>query len=221
MSEKLIYENRLATPEDIISFHLEGNAQITFENGRMRLKNALDEALGQKANFVLWCDRDFPENLRICWDFWPVEEPGLCILFFCAKGRRGEDLFSPSLTPRAGEYESYHHGDINAYHISYFRRKWEEERSFHTCNLRKSYGFYLTAMGADPIPSVEDAKPPYHMEVVKNRNEIQFSINSLPVLHWRDESCGPVLGSGKIGFRQMAPLCAEYSNLKVYQLEEP
>lgn len=219
MKQTLIYENPLSKQEDIFAFLLEGSAVISFENQRMRLKNGMDESLGQKANFVLWCDREFSENICIQWDFWPMEEPGLCILFFAAKGRKGEDLFSPSLNPRAGEYESYHHGDINAYHISYFRRKWENERSFHTCNLRKSYGFRLAATGADPIPSVVDAKPPYHMEVVKYQEKIRFSINSLPVLTWRDAEAGPMLGAGKIGFRQMAPLCAEYSDLRVYRLE--
>ncbi len=37
-------------------------------------------------------------------------------------------LFDPSLAPRAGEYNQYHHGDINAYHLSYFRRKQPDER---------------------------------------------------------------------------------------------
>ncbi|MBV2240591.1 YesU family protein [Bacillus inaquosorum] len=41
-------------------------------------------------------------------------------------------------------------GDINALHLSYFRRKYAEERAFRTCNLRKSRGFHLAAMGADP-----------------------------------------------------------------------
>jgi hypothetical protein len=202
------------------NFRLEGQAEISFPEGRMRLSSALDESLGQKANFVYWCDCDFPPDLCVQWNFSPLKEPGLCILFFAAKGRNGEDLFSPSLKPRTGEYEMYHHGDINAYHISYFRRKWEEERSFHTCNLRKSYGFRLVAAGADPIPSVCDAKPPYHMELIKLRDEISFSINGLCVLHWIDRNAGPVLSGGKIGFRQMAPLSAEYSALRVFGFEE-
>lgn len=218
--QKLIYENPLSRPEDVADFRLEGRAEVSFPAGRLRLQNVLDESLGQKANFVYWCDRDFPCNLCVRWDFWPVKEPGLCILFFAAKGRNGEDLFSPSLKPRTGEYEMYHHGDINAYHISYFRRKYQEERSFHTCNLRKSYGFTLAATGADPIPSVCDARPPYHMEIVKLHDEITFSVNGLPVLHWADRDAGPALGGGKIGFRQMAPLSAEYSALQVFGYEE-
>lgn len=214
----LIYENSLASPEDIENFIVEGSAVLSFPNGRLRMENRLDSEMGQKANFVLWCDKDFPSDLEIEWDFWPLREPGLCILFFAARGRKGEDIFDPALATRTGEYDSYHHGDINAFHVSYFRRKWAEERAFHTCNLRKSYGFHLVCQGADPVPSVEDAVPPYHMQLRKQGAEITFSIQGLPIFRWVDdgESYGPCLGGGKIGFRQMAPLVAEYANLKVF-----
>lgn len=214
----LIYENPLSNPKDIEGFRLEGSAAITFPRGRMRMENLLNPSEGQKANFVLWCPEDFPGRIRITWDFWPIYEPGLCILFFAAKGIGGQSIFDPSLKKRTGEYEQYHHGDINAYHISYFRRKWEDERRFHTCNLRKSYGFHLVAQGADPIPSLPDAQGPYSLELIKDEGDISFYINDLLVLHWRDDgkTYGPVLQDGKIGFRQMAPLIAEYANLRVY-----
>ena len=119
----------------------------------------------------------------------------MCILFFAATGRNGEDLFDPALALRSGEYQQYHHGDINALHVSYFRRRWPEERAFHTCNLRKSYGFQMVAQGADPIPSVEDADPPYRIQLVKCGADVAFFINDLPIFDWRDDgvSYGPAL----------------------------
>ena len=218
MEEKnaLIYDNPLASPADVAGFVMEGNASVTFEDGRMRMRNRLDPSLGQKSNFVFWCPEVFPADIRVEWDFRPLREPGLCILFFAAAGRGGEDLFDPSLAPRAGVYDSYHHGDINAYHLSYFRRRQPDERAFHTCNLRKSYGFELVSQGADPIPSVEDARSPYHLALRKRGGDISFAVNGLTVLAWQDPGRTPVLGGGRIGFRQMAPLCAEYSGLKVY-----
>ncbi|MCG8373147.1 MAG: YesU family protein, partial [Balneolales bacterium] len=138
-------------------------------------------------------------------------------IFFAAKGVNGEDLFDTSLNKRNGIYPQYHSGDINTYHLSYFRRKHPQERAFHTCNLRKSKGFELVAMGADPIPSVVDALPPYKISLTKFRNRITFSINQLDVLSWTDDQTP--LTNGKIGFRQMAPLIAEYQNLNVYALE--
>ena len=49
--------------------------------------------------------------------------------FFEENGKDGKDLFDKSFKPRTGEYQMYHHGDMNAFHISYFRRKQESKRS--------------------------------------------------------------------------------------------
>lgn len=220
IEEKLIYDNPLSKKEDIDGFIMEGNGHISFKEGCMRLKNELDDHLGQKANYVLWCPRDFPENVLITWEFKPVTDQGLCILFFAAAGRKGEDLFDPSLLNRTGEYPQYHSGDINAFHVSYFRRKEPDERAFHTCNLRKSHGFHLAAQGADPLPEAEDAKDFYRMSIRKYHNNIRFMINDLQVFEFDDDGqiFGEGLKGGKIGFRQLAPLTADYRNLKVYEL---
>lgn len=216
----LIYDNPLACEEDLKDFILEGSAAVSFPQGRLRLENKLDASEQQKANYVLWCTKEFPSDICIEWDFWPVKQPGLCIMFFAAKGRGGEDLFDPSLQKRTGEYPLYHHGDINAFHISYFRRKEEDEKAFHTCNLRKSYGFHMAAQGGDPIPDVSDAKPPYHLMVEKKDDTVRFLINELEVLRYIDDGVtyGPRLAGGKIGFRQLAPFIGEYKNLKVFSL---
>ncbi|WP_282939159.1 YesU family protein [Paenibacillus sp. RC67] len=221
-SEKqMIYFNPLASEKDVSGFRLEGEASVSFPNGAMRMENKLDPAEGQASNFVFWCPLHFPSDIRVTWDFRPVREPGLCMLFFAATGRQGEDLFAPHLASRTGQYEHYHSGDINALHVSYFRRRYPEERAFHTCNLRKSYGAHLVCQGADPIPDVEDAQGTYHMELTKHGAQISFAVNDLTVFRWTDDgkTYGPLLGGGKIGFRQMAPLIGEYANLSVYTLE--
>ena len=53
--------------------------------------------------------------------------------------------------------------------------------------------------------------------LIKCGDEVAFLINELPIFDWRDDgvSYGAVLGGGKIGMRQMAPLIGEYSNLVV------
>ena len=217
---KTIYFNPLSKQEDVVEFVLEGEARVSFENESMRLQNLLDDGLGQKANFAFWCPEDFPENIEICWEFKPVREPGLCIMFFSAKGKSGESIFSENMVKRNGEYDKYHSGDINCYHISYFRRKWESERRFHTCNLRKSAGFYLTAQGADPLPGIEDSKGFYSIRIVKLEGHISFFIEGLMIFEWFDNGSeyGAVLNGGKIGFRQMAPLIGEYRNLKINEI---
>jgi hypothetical protein len=216
-----LYANSLASAPDVNGFRLEGDAVIGFPEGRMRMENARDPGEGQAANFVYWCPEEFPADIAVSWEFRPIREPGLCILFFAAKGVSGEDVFDPGLAPRVGIYGQYHSGDINALHVSYFRRRHPDERAFHTCNLRKSRGFHLVCQGADPLPSVEDAQPPYHIRLIKYGPRVAFFINDLPIFDWTDDgrSYGPVLGRGKIGFRQMAPLIAEYANLEVRTVE--
>ncbi|MDF2937300.1 MAG: hypothetical protein K0Q90_2673 [Paenibacillaceae bacterium] len=213
-----IYHNPLAAPSDVDGFRMEGQGLVSFPEGRMRLENGMDPEAGQAANFVFWCPEAFPSDMAVSWEFRPLREPGLAILFLAAAGAAGKDLFDPGLAPRTGIYDQYHHGEMDAFHISYFRRKWAEERQFHTCNLRKSYGFHLVAQGADPIPGVEDAPEPYRMLAVKRDSSVSFYINELPVFSWQDDGAayGPLLGGGRIGFRQMAPLLAEYANLQVY-----
>ncbi|MDQ0298101.1 hypothetical protein J2S78_000509 [Salibacterium salarium] len=217
---ELLYKNNLSTPEDIDDWKVEGEMFARFKKNTLFLKNKLDPDIhGDKSHWVFWCPVDFPDNVMIQWEFCPIAEPGLCMMFFAATGRKGEDIFDQSLPNRTGVYPQYHSGAINALHLSYFRHKQAEERAFRTCNLRKSFGFHLVAHGADPLPPVTDVIEPYHMKVVKYDEIVQFSINELPILEWEDDgqTFGPVYKGGKIGIRQMAPMEAAYSNFTVHR----
>ncbi|MCT4597675.1 MAG: YesU family protein [Vallitalea sp.] len=218
MQEKLIYHNPLSCSEDVKDFILEGDASIYFVNGKMRMENNVDPELGQISNFVLWCNKDFPSNIKVSWQFKPIREPGLAMFFFCAQGKDGKSIFDTSIAKREGIYKQYYEGDINTYHASYFRRK--KQRKFNMCNLRKSYGFHMVASGADPIPSVRKLNRDYTIMVIKKGTEISLYIDDLLIFNWIDDgiSYGSLLGEGKIGFRQMAPLIGEYSNLQVLEL---
>jgi hypothetical protein len=222
---EMLYGNPLAGEADIGGFVLEGDGATSFPRGRCRLEGVRDPQDGQKANIVFWCPETFPDNIRITWDFHPMCDPGLCILFFAAKGIHGEDVHDPGLAKRNGPYEQYHHGDINALHVSYFRYKHPSERAFSLCNLRKSYGFHMVAQAPCPIPPIPLASPPYRVAVTKVGPRVQLHIGQgehpdLLVLDWVDDgrSHGPVLDSGKIAFRQMTPMIAEYANLAVHRM---
>lgn len=217
---KLIYENALSGEEDIKGFVLEGSAKLSFPEGKLRMENAISAAQGQKANYVLWCPESFPSDVRVEWSFQPLTEPGLAILFFAALGRNGEDIFDGALAKRTGEYVQYHHGDIDAFHVSYFRRKEPDERALHTCNLRKSYGFHLVSQGGDPIPDADECKRMYKLALEKKGNLVRFLVEEVEVFRYEDDGVtyGPLLGGGRIGFRQLAPMVAEYADLKVYAL---
>lgn len=215
----ILYENPFAGVDDVKNFRLEGDACITFPRGRMRLEQAYerDRENGRHANFVFWCPAAFPADIAVTWEFQQHADCGLSMFWFAAQGRNGRDLFDPSLQPRDGDYPQYHHGDINAYHLAYFRRN-PKPIGFQTCNLRKSHGFHLLARAGDPLPSSRDAAGPYAMRLIKCGPHIRFSINDLLILAWDDngEIGGPPLAGGRIGIRQMAGLIADYANLRVY-----
>ncbi|WP_143316745.1 DUF1961 family protein [Clostridium sp. HBUAS56017] len=217
---KCIYKNLFESEQSIKDWYAEGEVDIKLNEGELVLKNKLDaELCGDSAHFVFWCPKDFEDRIIIEWEFQPLSDHGLCMIFFSAKGKNGEDIFSDTLPKRHGIYPEYHSGAINALHLSYYRRKYISERKFNTCNLRKSCGFNLVKLQADPIPSLPNVIEPYHMRLVKYDEFVQFYIDDLLVLSWEDDgkSFGDILRDGKIGFRQMAPMKATYSNLYVYE----
>lgn len=218
MRTDLLYSNPLAGPADVADWVAEGPLKLARHGGALELSGRLDdEQFGDHAHWTFWCPVEFPDCIRISWEFLPLAEPGLAMMFFSAAGHGGRDLFSPELAPRTGYYPQYHSGDVDALHVSYFRHKHAEERAFRTCNLRKSAGFELVAQAADPLPPTEDALDFYRMELVKDGPRVDFTINGLPVLDWTDPE-EQVLGRGYLGFRQMAPLRAAYRNLAVENL---
>ena len=212
----LLYRNALASAADIEGWVGEG--PVAARTGADGL--VLSSAGGIDDHWTLWCPEEFGDRIRITWEFSPREEPGLAMLFFGAAGAEGGGIFDDGLAPRTGAYPQYHSSDIRTLHVSYFRRRWDDERAFHTCNLRKSPGFHLVSQGADPLPPVVDARDAfYRIEVVKDAARVSFSIDGLPLFDWTDdESTGPRIREGRIGLRQMSPLVAAYRNLEVHSL---
>lgn len=215
-----LYSSVLDHPGVLSDWVVEGPAVMSFPQGRLRLESAADPGVGQAANFVVWLPVEHEGDMRITWDFRPLSEPGLAMIFWSARGRRGEWLHDAALSRRTGEYKQYHSGAIDAYHLSYYRRMWPGERRLHTCNLRKSHGFHLVAQGPDPLPPVLEAGGDYRLELSWRSDRATFSVEGIQCLSWEDDGTigGGPHRSGAIGLRQMAPLIAEYSNLKIEAL---
>lgn len=213
----VLYQTALTCPDDVVDWAVEGPLLTSFPAGRLRMESSADPEDGQAANFVAWLPVEHPGNVRISYDFRPLREPGLAMIFWAARGRDGQSIHAPHLPQRTGQYEQYHSGAIDAYHLSYYRRMWASERSLHTCNVRKSHGFHLVAQGPDPLPAVLDADRDYRIELTWVDGTVEFSIEGITALRWRDDATvgGPARSGGAIGLRQMAPMIAEYANLLV------
>jgi hypothetical protein len=212
----LLYENPFSEPKDLEGFVMEGRADAVVRDGALEMKTYLTRTGDRHAHCVYWCPYDFPPDVGLEWEFTPVAARGLCMIFFAATGKNGEDLFNPALPERAGYYDQYHSGAINAFHASYYRRTGVE--SLNLSVLRKSAGFHKVAWGADPLPMAELARPPYRMRLTKLGRRVTFAINDLQLWSFDDDGdrYGPLLGGGKIGFRQMAPMVGRYANLRVH-----
>ncbi len=208
---KVIYISPLSGPDDIKDFIIEGQAVTAFNDKCMRLEG------GPISDAVIWCPKVFPADLKIEWEFRPISADGYSEVFFAVKAAsRGADMFGSDMAKRDGIYSRYHSGDINALHVSYYRRSTPDERAFHTCELRKSCGYHLVAEGADPIPDITGDRW-YRMCIIKKKTQAALFINELKILEFDDDgrTYGDLLTGGCIGFRQAADTAAQYRNLKV------
>lgn len=218
--ELVSYANALSGPDAMSGWIAEGPVRIDQGPTGVVLSSTVGDGESDDGHWTLWCPETFGSRIAIEWEFRPISEPGLAMIFFAATGHSGS-LFGADQLPRDGRYPQYHSGDLDALHISYFRHKWAEERAFRTCNLRKSAGFHLVAQGADPLPPADDATDFYRMRIVKDGDVVSFLINDLLLFRWHDDGSvgGPALGAGQIGIRQMTPLVAEYRNFRVTPLD--
>ncbi len=186
----VVYENPLAGAGDISDFYIEGQADISFDGGAMRVKTE-DEA-------VIWCPKSLPADIRIDWDYRPLKEPGASELIFAAK-------------------QSVESDEAIAYLLSFFQRRNDSERSFHTSSLYKNSEGDLLFRGGDPLPDASETLSFYHMSIVKRAKDVFYGVNNMEVLHFHDDgmSHGEILTGGNVAFRQSGSLWAEYKNLKI------
>ncbi|HWL51797.1 MAG TPA: DUF1961 family protein [Chthoniobacteraceae bacterium] len=210
----LFYSNDFARPGDLDDWVAEGPMQTTFEHGWMQMQSTLPEDL-PRGHVVLWLKKELPENFLAEWEMKPVNDRGLCIAFFSARGRNGESIFSETLRKRNGEFPLYHSGDIDCYHISYYANTPETPGRL-TSNLRKNHGFYLISNGPPGISA--HSREWNRVQLLKVGDHIQLAVNGRRIIDHTDDGKrhGPVLGGGAFGLRQMVWTVGGYRNFRVH-----
>lgn len=211
---KLIYENKLSTEKDIKGWKLEGPVWTEFKENWMHMYSP-----EEKGHHVLWCPEDFPANFIAEWELQNQEtDAGLCIVFFCAKGSNGKDIFGPSIKKRDGIFKKYTKSDINNYHISYYANAGGNARE--VAHLRKNPGFNKVLVGEMGIP-VESTEV-HKMKLIKQENRIIMYLDDRKIIDWLDDGkeYGSLHGEGKMGFRQMQWSHFRYRNFKVWVLKK-
>jgi hypothetical protein len=214
----VLYASALASESDISGWRMEGPGRVTFEDGWMRM--ASERPDGPVGHIVHWCPRDFPSSFVAEWDVQPLSDHGLCIVFFAAKGENGEDIFDPALPERTGDFRDYIRGAIVSYHMSYYANTPFNPGRI-TCNMRKNNHFYLVTNGPPGIPP--GSNKIHHILLVKDGAHSQLQVDGRVIIDFTDpgDRYGPVLGGGKIAFRQMQWMVAQYRNFRVRELIAP
>lgn len=209
----LLQEWPLAASDEVGDWVMEGLGVVGFDNGWMTLKSG--DQKSDYGHFVYWVDRELPANFIAEWEMQMLDPIGLCIVFFCAKGRDGRDIFDDSLEKREGVFNRYHSGDLDNYHISYFANAPHEAGRI-TSNMRKNHGFYVVANGPPGIPP--ESKKVHTVSLMKRGARVELAVDQRVVIDFFDdgESYGPVLGAGRMAFRHMKWTAARYRRLKIY-----
>ncbi len=216
--EHPVYETDFDDESALAAWKLEGGLRMGVASGNLVLEsNNKTTSSEAKANhLVCWLTREVPADFLLEFTVRPQNRKrGLNIVFFNARGLKGENIFEPPIRPRTGVFKQYTRGDFNNYHISY----WSGGRG--TANLRKNKGFHLAAIGRDLI----DTTPANAFQTVrlyKRGGKIRLTVDDVISVSYDDDgkTYGPVhTHSGWIGLRQMrhTQYC-EYGYVKVYPL---
>jgi len=208
----LFADGKRARKPEGVDWVLEGQASAAAEGNRLILRN-------EGGHLVLWNTREFPADFLLEFGMSPADSSkGLAIVFFAAKGLKGESIFDLGQPMRDGDFKMYHSGSINCYHTSYWATD-EQGQARETAHIRKNKGFYLVAKGKDFIAG---QRPGFHrIRMLKVGGKIEVEADSKIEVQWTDDgkTHGPVLSGGLIGLRQMdySTEC-RYTHFKVWEV---
>jgi hypothetical protein len=193
-------------------FESNGASRVWTESGRCVVQT-------NGSHSVLWNTRIFPENFLLEFGMSPKDSRnGLTIVFFAARGADGGSIFEPSLPQRAGSFRNYTHGQIEAFHCSYWATLQGVLR--RTTNLRKNPDFHMPAVGIDRIGGLGPG--PHTVRLLKVKNRVQVETRGRIALEYEDDgrTYGPLLKDGHIGLRQMAhSRQVAYTHFRVWRVE--
>ncbi len=218
---KILYASSFDSKASLNGWVLEGPGILEFGEGHTVMSSSKHHPeTRQEGHFTFWCKKKFPESFVAEWEFKPIKENGLAIIFFAAAGANGEDIFDNSLPKRTGHYPQYTSQAINGYHIIYFSNLPLYQTGNIVTRMRKANMFHDIAFG--PIGVKPGFKYFHLIQLIKDRAHIQLKVNGKVYLDFIDpgtERWGPILGAGNIGFRQMAVSKGAYRNFKVWALK--
>ena len=168
----------------------------------------------RRSHMVIWNQRIFPPDFLLEIEMNPCGSTnGLTIVFFCASGKNGEDIFDLTLPPRRADYQTYHSGVVANYTDSYWSRNTEAESISN--RLRKNPGFKQVAEGPSLTTGATDVT--HRLRILKIGAHIEVEVNGRVIIKWDDPERS--LAAGRIGLRSMEGVTmVAYDNFKVRQV---
>lgn len=205
----LLYATDFDSPAAVEGWVMEGPGVVEHRDGGMEMFSP-----DQRYHHVYWAPLVLPESFVAEWTVRNLDvDAGLCIVFFAATGRGGEDIFDPGLRSRDGTFTQYTEGDLANYHISYYADgKGDPQRE--TANLRRNPGFHHVQAGGPGVPLFDTA--PHRVRLVKLGAHIAMTVDERVVVNWVDDGeHGAPHGGGRFGLRQMQWTRFHYSDLSI------
>jgi hypothetical protein len=232
--EKIVFESdlfkhddsgnmkRIAMPDKRAVWVAEGRGGVDIREGKLRVSPVAFDTAGKqikdapRSHMVVWNTTTLPSDFLAEFEMNPNGSTnGLTIVFFCAAGKNGEDIFDQSMPIRGAEYKNYHSGAIANYSDAYWSRNTEDEAA--TNRLRKNPGFILEAQGQSLTTGATDMT--HRIRILKYGSHIEIEVNGRVVVKWDD--AGAPLGAGRIGFRSMEGVSLiTYDNFKVWKISK-
>ena len=212
---KLLYQSSMADEASVDGWTMEGPGRRRFADGWMTMWSP-----GERMHHVYWCPITAPANFAAQWEMQNLHpEAGLCIVFFCATGRSGQDVFDPSLPPRDGTFRQYNRGELNCYHISYYANT-PSTPARPVARLRKNPGAHIVHEGPPGIAA--DSTEIHTVRLFKMGARIGLIVDGRTIIDWKDDGAvlGGAYGAGRIALRQMQWSQFRYRNFKVWELLE-
>ena len=223
--DKLFKDGKRTPPPKGVQWVLDGPGRAWTEKGRCIVRS--DKLKKGSPHLVLWNTREFPKNFLLEFGMSPINSRiGLTIIFFNARGPKGESPFDPIMPRRNGLFRTYHHAPFNCYHLSYWATNpgSPEDGGIlrRTTNLRKNSGFFMPAAGIDRIGGAGPG--PHTVRLLKVGNKIRMETRGRMALSFDDDgkTYGPVWDHpGWIGLRQMGHTRqVTYTSFKVWKAEK-
>jgi hypothetical protein len=185
--------------------------QVSTKDGQLTI-----DTQSKEHGVMVWCKKELPKNFEFEYDFTPKSKIGFFLLFFCAKGNKGEDVLSEErFSDRKSRtlFKKYVEGTTNSYHISY--RRGEEAN----CNLRKNSGLVL--LKQELLSEILPADKKVHIKLTKQDGKISFTIDGKSFMNFTDDGKGhgPILEGGHIAFRQVYDSSGVYENVVLNELK--